>query len=47
MLNNNQMQEHRARKQQQLRSCLEDTESLAKQYSEKKNEKKVIEYEVN
>lgn len=46
VLNGQGCDEHKMRKQQQLRSCLDNTEELANQYNERKNEKKVIELEV-
>jgi len=47
VLNCNKIEEHKQRKQINLRSHLDNTEEYANQYNEKSNEKKVIEFEVN
>jgi len=43
----NDMSDHKAKRQQHLRSCMDNTDYLANNLDEKKKEKKVIELELN
>lgn len=47
LLSQNNLTESKARRQQQLRSCLDTTEDLANKFTEKNTEKRVIELELN